>query len=222
MATRRTAKCRLTRGCDGGGDGLAVTRAIPTRFVAFPRFSIARANSRPRRGQSIDRSSARSPIRRIHPFIRFCPFRLSCALSSATSLFFRLFASGRADDGERTLLARVRFAERRAAAVGVVHDKPLLGSDGSWLALSPSSSFSLSTLLRVLTFGRRRSLARLLAHTLVRFTHSFVCLSGERGSDKHAQPAASLRPRPHRLNRTSNGQTDGRVRSAGISFRLIR
>jgi len=43
-------------------------------------------------------------------------------------------------------------------------------------------------------------------------------MPGERGPDKHAQPEASLRPRPHRLNRTNAGQIDGRVRSAGISF----
>lgn len=167
MATRRTAKCRLTRGGSGAGSR-AVTRALVprARFIAFPRFSIARQFAS-RRGPT-DRSIARPPVRpSVHPSVFVSP-----SLS-----FFHLFASppvtppGQTNDGERTLLARARFAERRAAAVRVVHDKPLLGSDGSWLALSlPPSSLCLRSSPR--PHLRLPSLACSLTRSFVR---SFVC-----------------------------------------------
>jgi len=230
-----------------------VTRAIPiisllSRSRDFP----SRANLRLSPGSTvrpIDRLLARSLIHplahpsirsSIYPSIRFCllaSFSLSFSLSLSLflghiSLFlpFRL-QSLRRDEQRRThtFLARVRFAERRAAAVRVVDDKPLLGSDGSWLVLSLPLplSLSVSTLLRVLTFGRRRSLVRSLTRSLTRSFRSFVVRSFVRRVRGAPTNTRSRRPLFALglivlTGRTADKQTDVFVRSAGISFRLIR
>lgn len=116
--------------------------------------------------------------------------------------------------------------------VGVVDDKSFLGSQEWQLARSLSVSLSLClrfsprlhlaiAVTRARLFVRVSSFLRSLVHSPVLARSLALRVRGARQT-RAAGGLSSPSAPSSCLNRTNGGQIDGRVRSAGISFRLIR